>query len=684
MDGSFSPSVFTEVASPKTRVYTFEPCTGSLINERYRVIRKLDVSSLYDQWLVYDQKHGSFKFFNLFPTAPEICNTRRSEWLLLSHLRGQSPEHAKFCGLLHDQCEVLLGSVKRLAHVSEVFGDDMSKLLRNCPGGKLPPNLLKEVAWELLTALDHLHEGLFLYHSALTPRNIVAASPNLDVQSAMNSFLVPGEDLGHVDVSEASPARSSSVSSPASESLSAFVKRHFPLNILLTSAWSDQSALSCYSAPEVITGQCYDYAADIWSCACILYELLTGEPLFMPFSGVGYSQEQRHLELILSLLPVPPSVAERLRSALLLRKQAQEKIQGLDAVSEKAIPRSEPSDLDLCSLLVLKHGFEPEQAQSISGFLLPMLSVDPTNRATAHQMLQHSWMKDLPVPVWPRQKPADRSVLRSPASSRLVSSSIPGIMCSDGRLRRGNSPFSSRSSKVKSPDWDDAGAYRTSSQALLAVLKPGCTSPLSRDKPPSCAERPLLTKSLHTSTSSSTSAKPPRRKQNPGLPPTSTTAVTATSSSSTIATSSTPVLSPPTSGRAVPYPSDGDLNLFSFPGHSVMSPNTTSSESLSPDSSELFGDLKKVNSIIRECHLGHTLTSPSASGNPDDLGYHRTASSGCRLAVQSQGSPGQRVPAVSSGSIDLSSGRVENILCEGSGMKITSVEHVDTLVSFDD
>ena len=37
-----------------------------------------------------------------------------------------------------------------------------------------------------------------------------------------------------------------------------------------------------YSAPELILGMDFDQKVDMWSIGCMLYELLTNEPLFFP------------------------------------------------------------------------------------------------------------------------------------------------------------------------------------------------------------------------------------------------------------------------------------------------------------------------------------------------------------------------------------------------------------------
>ena len=46
-----------------------------------------------------------------------------------------------------------------------------------------------------------------------------------------------------------------------------------------------------YRAPEVIIGAPYDQSADMWSLACLIFELLTGDYLFDPQGGETYSKD---------------------------------------------------------------------------------------------------------------------------------------------------------------------------------------------------------------------------------------------------------------------------------------------------------------------------------------------------------------------------------------------------------
>lgn len=45
-------------------------------------------------------------------------------------------------------------------------------------------------------------------------------------------------------------------------------------------ALTDYVATRWYRSPELLVGEPYGKALDIWSIGCIVYEMLTGEPLF--------------------------------------------------------------------------------------------------------------------------------------------------------------------------------------------------------------------------------------------------------------------------------------------------------------------------------------------------------------------------------------------------------------------
>ncbi len=51
----------------------------------------------------------------------------------------------------------------------------------------------------------------------------------------------------------------------------------------------------------------YDESSDMWSLACTVFELVTGDYLFEPKKGKNYSKNEDHLALIAELIGECPN-----------------------------------------------------------------------------------------------------------------------------------------------------------------------------------------------------------------------------------------------------------------------------------------------------------------------------------------------------------------------------------------
>ncbi|XP_036958472.1 SRSF protein kinase 1b isoform X1 [Acanthopagrus latus] len=137
-----------------------------------------------------------------------------------------------------------------------------------------------------------------------------------------------------------------------------------------------------YRSLEVLTGAGYSTPADIWSTACMAFELATGDYLFEPHSGEDYSRDEDHIALIIELLGKVP------RKLILAGKYSKEFFTKKGDL--RHITRLKP--WGLLDVLVEKYEWSKDEAHTFSSFLLPMLDLVPERRATAAQCLSHPWL----------------------------------------------------------------------------------------------------------------------------------------------------------------------------------------------------------------------------------------------------------------------------------------------------
>ncbi|CAD8103906.1 unnamed protein product [Paramecium sonneborni] len=137
-----------------------------------------------------------------------------------------------------------------------------------------------------------------------------------------------------------------------------------------------------YRSPEVLIGTRYNATADLWSFACMLFELLTGDFLFEPRKGANFSKNDDHLAQIQELTgKFPLQFSQRgLKSKRYFNREGNLlRIPILNCWS-------------LTDVLIEKYKYNPKEAKELASFLEPMLNPFPEKRVSASQSLKHPWL----------------------------------------------------------------------------------------------------------------------------------------------------------------------------------------------------------------------------------------------------------------------------------------------------
>ncbi|KAL1298711.1 hypothetical protein HN51_043017 [Arachis hypogaea] len=137
-----------------------------------------------------------------------------------------------------------------------------------------------------------------------------------------------------------------------------------------------------YRCPEVILGSKYSTPADLWSFACICFELATGDVLFDPHSGDNYDRDEDHLALMMELLGMMP------RKIALGGRYSREFFNRYGDLRHIRQLRFWP----LNKVLMEKYDFSEQDANDMAGFIIPLLDFVPDKRPTAAQCLTHPWL----------------------------------------------------------------------------------------------------------------------------------------------------------------------------------------------------------------------------------------------------------------------------------------------------
>ncbi|KAL7744640.1 hypothetical protein ACLKA6_017147 [Drosophila palustris] len=139
-----------------------------------------------------------------------------------------------------------------------------------------------------------------------------------------------------------------------------------------------------YRAVEVILGAGYDTPADVWSAACLIWEMATGEYLFEPSKWRGAaSPDEVHIASIIETCgPIEPTLINQGRYSDEIFDENHE-LHNIKKLNSRSMRKT----------LIEKFSWPRKEAREFANFLKPMLMTDPERRISAFKALMHPWLQ---------------------------------------------------------------------------------------------------------------------------------------------------------------------------------------------------------------------------------------------------------------------------------------------------
>ena len=292
-------------------------------------------------------------------SAQKYTETARDEIEILRTISENDPERKCYCLHLLDSFQHRGLNGIHMCILTEVGGSNLLSLIRLYHYNGIPVDITKEITKQVLIALDYLHTKCSLIHTDLKPENVLL-NFRIGKQFVKRRKDVPPACEIKVMLADFGNAN--------------WIEKRFTNDIQTRQ----------YRCPEVILGLHWGCPADIWSHACMIFELLTGDFLFAPRQSHNYSKVDDHFAQFIELLgPIPQQMIDDSPNKKKYFKNNYEL---------KKIPNDHLTHWPLDEILIQKYKFSRELANEIKQLLLPMLDYNENTRATAQQCLNNPWL----------------------------------------------------------------------------------------------------------------------------------------------------------------------------------------------------------------------------------------------------------------------------------------------------
>uniref|UniRef100_A0A3B5AXZ6 non-specific serine/threonine protein kinase n=1 Tax=Stegastes partitus TaxID=144197 RepID=A0A3B5AXZ6_9TELE len=280
---------------------------GDTFNRRYQVVSKLGWGYFSTVWLCVDLRLGRHVAVKVLKSGAGFAQAGQDELTLLKCASGPVGRHPSSQRIVQLLDEFKLAGVNgvHMCLVLELLGPDL-RSLQLCFGtpGLLQP-WVKQILTQVLQGLDYLHTQCKIIHTDIKPENILLCLEEQSHKAAAggssSSSILIGKEAKSTERKQVNPDSLKEITVKIADlGSSCWVYKHF----------CEEIQTRQYRSLEVLLGSEYGPPADIWSVACMAFELVTGDSLFEPKASDSISLEEDHIAQIMQLFgKIPAAVA---------------------------------------------------------------------------------------------------------------------------------------------------------------------------------------------------------------------------------------------------------------------------------------------------------------------------------------------------------------------------------------
>ncbi|XP_077132396.1 SRSF protein kinase 3-like [Ranitomeya variabilis] len=360
--------------------------TGETLNRRYQVIHKVGWGYFSTVWLCRDLQKKKYVAVKISKSGKKFNEAALDEVALLNCVNGARKKESQGENVIHflHDFKLIGENGLHVCLVFELLGPSLLHLMKNYGPRGLPLMCVKRVLQQVLQGLNFLHKKCRIIHTDIKPENILVCVKADNFQQYMaeaevwNHNRTCGGNVNGVDVNFLTHLFETGNADMLGVKIADLGSACWTYK-----PFSEEIQTQQYRALEVLLGSGYSTPADIWSTACMAFEMATSFYLFEPQAGENFSRDDDHIACIIELLGrIPPKIAfSGKNSATIFNKQG-------DLLR---IPYLCPCGL--YDTLVKRHQWQQNEALLLASFLLPMLEYYPEKRASAEKCLEHPWIQ---------------------------------------------------------------------------------------------------------------------------------------------------------------------------------------------------------------------------------------------------------------------------------------------------